>query len=308
MRAVRGVAALTAALTVVLIVLGAAVRATNSGLSCPDWPTCYGHWLPRPGDIPADAGYAYYQVMLEWVHRLLAGVIIGPLVLVLAVLALWRRNERPGLGAGAAALVLLLVVQAGLGGVTVLDRNSPWSVALHLGTALLVLTSVLFLLVRAGRPGDEPSAGPAKLAWVSWLVALATMVSAALVAKTGAGLACSTWPDCDGVWIPDLSDPQIRLHVLHRALAGLTLFASFVLMLRARAAGRPFRGLAIGAFVLVLATALLAGHAIAAEWPVWAAVVHQALAVLAFLHLSLIALHTLPTPTPAPAGLAEAAR
>ena len=118
------------------------VRATGSGLSCPDWPTCYGHWLPLPGNIPPEAGYSYLQVMLEWTHRLIAGVILGPLILVIAFLGWQARGEQPRMPAYAAALVVLLLVQAGLGGLTVLDQNSPWSVALHLGTALLVLSAV----------------------------------------------------------------------------------------------------------------------------------------------------------------------
>lgn len=291
MRAVRILAAIAAGLTIALIILGAGVRATNSGLSCPDWPTCYGHWLPLPGDIPPDAGYAYYQVMLEWVHRLLAGAIIGPLVLVLALLA-WRvRDQAPGLGAAAIALLLLLLVQAGLGGITVLDRNSPWSVALHLGVALLVLAAMLFLFRRSAAATAEPPAGTAALAWLAWLATFLAMVSAAMVAKMGASLACSTWPDCDGAWIPDLSDPQIHAQFLHRLLAGLAVLATMLLFLRARAAARPFRGLAIGALVLVLLAAALGGHGVMSEWPVWAQVVHQALAVLVFVHLTLIVWH-----------------
>ena len=58
MTALRRTTGVALALTFVVIVLGAWTRATNSGLSCPDWPTCYGHWLPLPGQIPADAGYA----------------------------------------------------------------------------------------------------------------------------------------------------------------------------------------------------------------------------------------------------------
>ena len=82
MISIRNTAALTAVLVYALIVLGAVVRSTNSGLSCPDWPTCYGHWVPLPGDIAAvpNLGYSYGQVMLEWVHRLIAGVLVGPLV------------------------------------------------------------------------------------------------------------------------------------------------------------------------------------------------------------------------------------
>ena len=132
--------------------LGAWVRATGSGLACPDWPTCYGHWLPLPGEIPDGAGYSYVQVMLEWLHRLLAGVILGPLILLIGGLA-WRVRARAtrGMPVYAAALVLLLLVQAGLGGLTVLDQNSPWSVALHLGTALLLFSVLWLIFARSGR-------------------------------------------------------------------------------------------------------------------------------------------------------------
>ncbi len=113
MTALRRAAGVAIALTFCLIVLGAWVRATGSGLACPDWPTCYGHWLPLPGEIPDGAGYSYVQVMLEWLHRLLAGVVLGPLILLIGGLA-WRvRAERPAHAAYAAALVLLLLVQAG---------------------------------------------------------------------------------------------------------------------------------------------------------------------------------------------------
>jgi len=87
MRALRLAAGGAALLTFCLIVLGAWVRATGSGLSCPDWPTCYGHWLPLPGEIPPSVGYSYAQVMLEWLHRLIAGVILGPLILLIALVA-----------------------------------------------------------------------------------------------------------------------------------------------------------------------------------------------------------------------------
>ena len=148
MRALRWTTGVALVLTYGVIVLGAWVRATASGLSCPDWPTCYGQLLPLPGEIPADAGYSYFQVMLEWLHRLLAGVALGPLILLIGWLA-WRvRDQSPRMPLRAGTLILLLLVQAGLGGVTVLDQNSPWSVALHLSTALL-LFSVLWLIFPA---------------------------------------------------------------------------------------------------------------------------------------------------------------
>ena len=95
MTALRWTTGAALILTYGLIVLGAWVRATGSGLACPDWPTCYGHWVPLPGEIPPDVGYSYLQVMLEWVHRLIAGVILGPLILLIGFLAWRARGANP---------------------------------------------------------------------------------------------------------------------------------------------------------------------------------------------------------------------
>jgi cytochrome c oxidase assembly protein subunit 15 len=180
MRALRRITGLALVLTFGLILLGAWVRATNSGLSCPDWPTCYGHWLPLPGEIPPEAGYSYLQVMLEWTHRLLAGVILGPLVLIIGGLAWRARAQRPRLPLYGAALILLLLVQASLGGLTVLDQNSPWSVALHLGTALVLFSVLWLIFVRSGTAREgAPAARPRAV--LTWLLALGAMASAAMM-------------------------------------------------------------------------------------------------------------------------------
>ena len=104
MRGLRWASGVAIALTYAVIVLGALVRATGSGLSCPDWPTCYGHWVPLPGEIPESAGYGYFQVMLEWVHRLLAGFVLGPLVVLIGGLAWRARRRSPRMPLYAAAL------------------------------------------------------------------------------------------------------------------------------------------------------------------------------------------------------------
>ena len=180
MKAVRVTALLAAILTYGLIVLGAVVRSTNSGLSCPDWPTCYGHWLLTPDQFAAipNTGYAYFQVMLEWTHRLVAGVLLAPLVLVLAAVAFVRRRRRPAVAKAAFVLILLLLSQAALGRFTVLDQNSPWSVALHLGNALLVLTTILYMFVRSA---SEP-------------LPRARVLGALSVARLAAARSAPCWP------------------------------------------------------------------------------------------------------------------
>jgi cytochrome c oxidase assembly protein subunit 15 len=292
-RLIRRVALSTALLTYALIVLGALVRSTNSGLSCPDWPTCYGYWLLTPSDFAAlpYTGYTYGQVMLEWVHRLIAGVFLGPLVLVLVGLILWRRRERVGLVPAAAFLLALLLFQKLLGGITVLDRNSPWSVALHLGNAMLVLAVILWIAVRAGEPvrGTVPPKF-ATLVGASWVLAFAAITSAAIVAKSGAALACSTWPLCNGALIPELGDPLVRANFVHRVLAGLAALALVGVAWRARASDLPptVSRLAAMAAGLILLEVLLGAVTVWGEIATTLAVAHQALGVAVFAKLTLL--------------------
>lgn len=292
MTAIRRVALVAALLTYALIVLGALVRSTNSGLSCPDWPTCYGYWLLTPSEFAAlpYTGYTYGQVMLEWVHRLIAGVFLGPLVLALVGLIVWRRGGRTGLLGAAGLLLALLLVQKLLGGVTVLDRNSPWSVSLHLGNAMLVLAVILWIAVRAGEPerGTAPVA-LATLAAAAWVLVIGAITSAAIVAKSGAALACSTWPLCDGALVPDLADPLVRANFVHRVLAGLAALALVVVAWRARQSDvpRPLARLANLAAILILLEVLLGAITVWGEIATGLAVAHQALGVLVFAKLTL---------------------
>ena len=291
MRSIRLLAAATAVLVYALIVLGAVVRTTNSGLSCPDWPTCYGHWVPLPSDIAAlpTVGYAYWQVMLEWVHRLIAGFFVGPLVLLLAVLTFLRRRAVPRIAFAGGLLLVLLLVQAGLGGLTVLDQNSPWSVAIHLGNALLVLTVTLRIAALA----SPTPAAPALFvpATTAWCLALLAMMSAAMTAKSGASLACDTWPLCNGSLVPDLGDELIRIHFLHRVLAAATTFALLFLYWHGHRLPALAPGLArlvsVAAGLVVLQVGLGA-TVVLLEAPVWNAVLHQAVGVLTFAVVTVI--------------------
>jgi heme a synthase len=286
-RALRWTTGAALVLTYGLIVLGAWVRATGSGLACPDWPTCYGHWLPLPGDIPAEVGYSYAQVMLEWLHRLIAGAILGPLILLIGLLGWQARGAKPRMPAYAGVLIVLLLIQAGLGGLTVLDQNSPWSVALHLGTALVLLSVLCLIFERAGATPHQACAPIRTLSGVVWLVALGAMVSAAMVTKSGASLACTGWPLCDGALVPDLGDPQIRLHLTHRLLAlgtGLGVLA-LAIAVRGQAGIGPLAWLAAA---LVAVEIGLGAAVVLGEVPFGAALVHQALGVLVFAILSAI--------------------
>ena len=178
------------------------------------------------------------------------------------------------------------MIQASLGGLTVLDRNSPWSVALHLGTALVLFSVLWLIFVRSGEARQgAPAARP--LAVLTWLLALATMTSAAMMTKSGAALACADWPLCDGARVPDLADPLVRLNLAHRLLAAATAVGSLLLFLRLRALA-AHRPLAHALLALIALEIVLGGLVVALAAPQWAGLVHQACGVLTFGLLSLL--------------------
>ncbi len=303
MKALRWTLGLALATTYVLIVLGGWVRATNSGLSCPDWPTCYGQWVVTPADFEAlgDVGYTYLQVMLEWVHRAIAGFVVGPLILAALVMSLVLRRRRPELVSWCVLLVVLLLIQAKLGGITVFDANSPWSVALHLGNALLVFAVTAKIFVATGpRPAQAMGEAPRLLAAGAWLAALLTMIAAAVTAKSGASLACYTWPDCNGAWLPPLNDPLVRVHFFHRALALITTTLVLLLLwVGWRQGDASTRRVLLLLPLLVLTQAGIGALVIVLHVPIWTAVLHQAVGVLLFLVLSHLLWRIRAAPRPA---------
>src|ERR1700748_3853421 len=112
LRVIHGLAIAAAAATYLLILIGGLVHGTGSSLACPDWPTCYGTMMPK-----MEGG-----VLVEHSHRLAAGGVVL-LTVVLAVMLTRsatpaQRRLRP-LGWLALGLV---IVQALLGGITVLLR------------------------------------------------------------------------------------------------------------------------------------------------------------------------------------------
>jgi cytochrome c oxidase assembly protein subunit 15 len=140
--------------TLFLMAVGSATRVMNAGLACPDWPLCYGQWLPRQ--------QMNLQVFLEWFHRLDAAL-IGLSTLAFVGLSFWFRQSLPRwLPWAALASLGLILFQGVLGGLTVIQLLRFDIVTAHLGTALLffctLITIALNLMPRqyygnAGRLG-----------------------------------------------------------------------------------------------------------------------------------------------------------
>ena len=121
--------------TLFLMALGSATRVMNAGLSCPDWPLCYGEFVPRD--------QMNLQVFLEWFHRLIA-TSMGFATIGLATLVWWYRRALPSWTPWAAAFALFLVIVQGvLGGLTVTELLRFDIVTAHLGTGLLFFSTLV---------------------------------------------------------------------------------------------------------------------------------------------------------------------
>ena len=218
MRSFTRLAWTAATFTYLLIILGAIVRITGSGLGCGEhWPLCNGKLLP-PLDLPT---------MIEYGHRLAAAAVSG-LVLTLAAYAWWQQR---GAGSGeryapvkTAYLALgLLVVQVLLGAVTVKLSLPPWTVILHLGTAMLLLATLI--LAARLTPGASPGiagARSSRAGLLALVLGFITVLLGALTANLGAASACLGFPLCNGQVIPAGNYLQ-HVHWVHRLMA-YTLF------------------------------------------------------------------------------------
>jgi cytochrome c oxidase assembly protein subunit 15 len=144
----RRLTALAVAALAVIIVSGAAVRLTGSGLGCPDWPTC------AAGNVVAPWRF---HAWVEFGNRLVTGAL--SVTVVLAVLgAVVRVNRRRDLTWLALGLVGGLIAEIVLGGLTVEHKLAPAFVMSHFLLAMVFLADAVVLHHRAGLP-EEPIPG-----------------------------------------------------------------------------------------------------------------------------------------------------
>ena len=177
----RPLAFASLAVNVVLVVTGAAVRLTDSGLGCPTWPRC------------TDASYTTTAAMgvhgaIEFGNRVL-GVVLGLIAVACFVAALLAQPRRRSLIVLSLAAGLCIPAQGVVGGITVLTDLNPWVVGLHfvISMALIALTYALWR--RTGESDDPPRPlVPAPLRSLAYTTAAAAAAVIALgVVVTGSG-------------------------------------------------------------------------------------------------------------------------
>jgi cytochrome c oxidase assembly protein subunit 15 len=229
-----------------IIVSGGAVRLTASGLGCPTWPKCTGDSL-----VPTrDGGHSALNMAIEFGNRTLTFLVLAVGVTVFVV-ALRLTPRRPDLLRLAALQPLGVVAQAGLGGVTVLTKLHPATVAAHYMLSAAILVAAYALYARAGE-GDAPP----RVLVRRWLRILALALSAVVVALLAAGtVVTGTGPHAGDADAPRFGFSIQQVAHVHSAFAWATAGLAVALMVGLRRTGAtgPVRRRAAELLVVIFA-------------------------------------------------------
>jgi len=259
----------------ILNVIGGVIRVTQSGGSCPDWPTCLGSWaLPAGGE----------SVLFTYLHRA-ATALAGLVLLLVAGYGLRRFSAdrllmypyyAAGLAFGAQIILGAVVTLAGQ------TAGQPVLSGLHMALSLLIqgllvvpLTAAYFRLAGVDAPRLTFKTGFARLSLVILGLLAVLWVSGSLVTYIPAAQSCTGWPLC----LPQ--GPLGWFSLAHRLLVGLTALLTLVWLGQAWQTQRSHAPLLVAstaAAVLLFSQALL-GARLTPGSPVYFVALHQATAV-----------------------------
>lgn len=296
---------LTWFLTLDLIMFGAFVRLTDSGLGCPDWPGCYGQLSPvgaaehirQAFEAMPHGPVSFGKAWIEMIHRYV-GAILGMLIIAISWHA-WRHRKVLGHSPALAIATLVAVcLQGAFGAWTVTMKLMPLVVTGHLLGGMMLLAMMTWLAAREKRHAPVASREIRLRPWAVGGLALLFMQVAlgGWVSTNYAALACMDFPTCHGSWVPEMNladgfslvralgelptgevisqDALTGIHWVHRTFAVLVFawLGSLAISLRSSPALQgPAR------LILFLLTAqLLTGlTTIFFEWPLAVAVLHN---------------------------------
>ena len=277
-------AAATVAAAFLLVVIGVGVRATDSGLACPQWPGCFeGQFLPGLGSD--------YHVWIEWLHRTVAAL-IGLLIVAMAALAVLDHRDRRSIVWPSLAAVLLVGFQAWLGARTVQLGNTGESVTAHLAAAMALVGLLVYLLVRSSYPARLAGGRSQRFTLLAAFAAAAVfgvLLFGANVTARDAGLVFPDWPLMNGSLVPIAPEGRADLaglfgaHALHRYAAAIVLviLAAVAWVAWRRRAEQPrLVRLALSVLAVYLVQVIVGALQIATLLAPWTQTLHVALGAL----------------------------
>jgi heme a synthase len=273
------------------VVFGAIVRITGSGMGCGDhWPDCYGSFTPAHNGP---------TLLVEISHRYGAAAL--SLTIIALVAAAWLKRNEPGVSGPGGVLrpsllaILLVIVAALFGAVTVKMALNPFVVVTHLAIAMSLLAALVVVVVRAGGLGsgtvparyERTLRSSRAAAGLTFLI----LVLGALTANTpGAAVACQGFPWCKEVTV---SGAPLYIQVTHRIIAFLLVghLIGIFLGARKRAETRAVRYAAGAALGIVILQILVGAAMVDMHLPPPLRSLHQAVGTA--LWISVVTLATL---------------
>ena len=136
-------AVVSTVLSYLLIFVGGLVRVSGSGLGCPDWPKCFGRWIPPTNisQIPEYIDPSSFNIVLAWIeygNRLL-GVIVGLSIVIMTMIAIIYIRKNKKILFNSLLALFLVGVNGGLGAIVVSSVLNPFIVSLHMILALSLI-------------------------------------------------------------------------------------------------------------------------------------------------------------------------
>lgn len=244
MRSFRRFAFFSTLFTYLVIFTGGLVRVTGAGLGCPDWPHCFGRWLPplSYSQIPPEFDVSQVNLVLAWIEYLnrVMGMILGILVAVTAVLAIihYRKQLKiliPSIFAG-----LLVAFLGWQGGQVVQSELEPLVVSMHLFISLLLLSVLTYVSMQsyylenpeADRGGTYPK-GAAGLVGALWIAVIVQVVLGAHV-RSGLEMLAQQYPLATDM---ELIGKLGIIKWIHPLLGGAIALFTWIVGLRLLASG-----------------------------------------------------------------------
>jgi len=229
-------ALITIAATFFLIFVGGLVRASGAGLGCPDWPKCYGLWIPPTTveGLPSEFDESAFNAVKTWteyVNRLI-GVLIGFLITLTFLFSFRYRKSVPAVTMASFAAFVMVIFQGWLGGQVVRSGLTEWVITIHMLVAMAIVGVLIYAAFKAVN-GDIPvKLHPdhktiiSRAALFLLLVTLIQMVLGTQV-REAIDVISRGNPDLDrSLWVDNLG----AIDAVHRSFSWLVIFSSVYLV------------------------------------------------------------------------------
>ncbi|HKJ46097.1 MAG TPA: COX15/CtaA family protein [Balneolales bacterium] len=170
-------------ITIFLIFVGGLVRAVGAGLGCPDWPKCFGSWIPPFSASQLPPGFDKSQfnpvlMVVEYVNRLV-GITTGIMIILTFIRSIKYRKTEPAVFYSSGIAMLLVGFEGWLGGQVVKSSLKAWIISVHMYTALAILLILIYATYKAFQKKIDLTLtknNKTKLYWSGIVLLVATLI------------------------------------------------------------------------------------------------------------------------------------